>query len=70
MRDLYIAAETAVLSGQSFEVAGRRLTRADLAEIREGRKEWERRASDEAAVAAGQPRGVQYAAADFSGRCR
>jgi hypothetical protein len=68
MRDLYIAAETAVLSGQSFEFNGRRLTRADLAEIRDGRREWEQRCQDEAAAAAGRRGPLRYSVADFSGR--
>jgi hypothetical protein len=36
----YMAAETAVLSGQSYSIAGRQLTRANLAEIREGLLFW------------------------------
>lgn len=32
--DAYIAAEIAVLSGQEYEIAGRRLRRPDLGEIR------------------------------------
>lgn len=39
----YLAAETAVLSGQSYEIANRRLTRADLATIQEGIKIWSTR---------------------------
>lgn len=38
--DAYLAAETAVLSGQSYEIAGRKLTRADLGAIQEGVKIW------------------------------
>lgn len=41
----YLAAETAVLSGQSYEIAGRRLTRADLAAIQAGIKMWDERAA-------------------------
>jgi hypothetical protein len=48
MRDLYIAAEKAVLRGQSFSMGGRTLTMADLEKIRAGRKEWEARVADEA----------------------
>ena len=36
----YLAAETAVLSGQAYSIAGRSLTRADLSAIREGVKYW------------------------------
>lgn len=68
MRDAYIAAEAAVLLGQSFELAGRKLTRVDLAEIREGRKEWEQRVRDENAVAAGRRGPMRYAVAGFTDR--
>lgn len=40
---LYLAAEAAVLSSQSYEIAGRRLTRANLAEIRAGVEVWQSR---------------------------
>jgi hypothetical protein len=40
----YLAAETAVLSGQSYEINGRRLTRADLTAIQAGIKLWNQRA--------------------------
>lgn len=36
----YLAAETAVLSGQEYSIGSRRLKRADLAEIREGINYW------------------------------
>lgn len=38
--DAYLAAELAVLSGQEYEIAGRRLKRADLKEIRAGIEHW------------------------------
>lgn len=41
--DAYLAAETAVLSGQSYEIAGRRLTRANLGDIQAGIKMWSER---------------------------
>lgn len=41
--DAYLAAETAVLSGQRYEIAGRMLQRADLAEIRKGVDVWNAR---------------------------
>ena len=41
--DAYMAAETAVLSGQSYEIAGRKLSRANLAEIRTGVDLWNSR---------------------------
>lgn len=68
MRDAYIAAELAVLNGQSFQIAGRVLTRANLAEIRAGRAEWERKARDEATAAAGRRGPLRYSTADFTGR--
>ncbi len=40
----YLAAETAVLGGQSYEINGRKLTRANLAEIQQGIKTWNQRA--------------------------
>jgi len=40
---LYLAAEDAVLTGQSYEISGRRLTRANLAEIRAGTDHWQSR---------------------------
>lgn len=41
--DAYLAAETAVLSGQSYEIAGRKLTRANLEQIQAGIKIWNER---------------------------
>lgn len=40
---LYLAAEEKVLSGQSYEIAGRKLTRADLATIQAGITTWDTR---------------------------
>ena len=37
---LYLTAEEKVLSGQSYELLGRRLTRANLADIQLGIKTW------------------------------
>lgn len=65
MRDLYIAAEAAVLKGQTFRFGDRQLTRADLAQIIAGRKEWERRVANESATANSGTPGV--AIADFAG---
>ena len=42
----YLEAETKVLSGQSYELHGRRLTRANLAEIQAGIETWDRRVKD------------------------
>ena len=41
--DAYLAAETAVLGGQSYEIAGRKLTRANLSEIQAGIEIWNNR---------------------------
>lgn len=37
----YLAAESAALTNQSYTIAGRSLTRADLSEIREGITYWD-----------------------------
>jgi hypothetical protein len=39
----YLEAETAVLSGQKYEIAGRMLMRANLAEIQQGIVTWNSR---------------------------
>lgn len=41
--DAYMAAERAVLAGQSYEIAGRRMTRADLKAIQDGIRTWNER---------------------------
>jgi hypothetical protein len=41
MLSAYIAAEQAALRGQSYALNGQMVTRADLAEIRKGRAEWQ-----------------------------
>lgn len=38
--DSYLAAETAALANQSYEIAGRKFTRADLTAIRDGIQYW------------------------------
>lgn len=42
MYDLYLAAEKKILSGQSYTVGPRTLTRADLKEVVRERKAWKR----------------------------
>ena len=42
----YVAAETKVLQGQAYEISGRRLTRANLAEIRDGMDFWDRKVKE------------------------
>lgn len=54
----YLAAETAVLAGQSYEIAGRSLRRADLAEIQQGIKIWDDRCKTLASKASGKSRAV------------
>lgn len=41
--DLYLAAEAQVLANQSYEIAGRKLTRANLQEIQQGIETWDAR---------------------------
>lgn len=55
MLALYIQAESAVLSGQEFTLGDRRLRRADLAEIRAGRQEWQAKVNSEQARGARAP---------------
>lgn len=52
----YLAAETAVLKSQRYEVAGRMLTRADLKEIRFGIEVWDARVKNLSRRAAGRSR--------------
>jgi len=62
----YIAAEQAVLSGQSYGWGDRNLTLANLAEIRSGRREWQAKVDAEAAASAGRG-GPRHSLANFSG---
>ena len=59
----YIAAELAVLQGQTYRFGERQLTRADLAEIRVGRKEWQAKVDR----SAHSGRRARWANADFGG---
>jgi hypothetical protein len=43
----YLAAEVTILGGQMYRWGDRQLTRADLAEVRAGRQEWERKVAAE-----------------------
>ena len=52
----YMAAETAVLGGQEYSIAGRRLRRADLVEIRAGIREWDAKVKELSNSAAGRAR--------------
>lgn len=53
MLEKYIDAELAVLDGRSITFGGRTLTMVDLAQIRTGRQEWERRVNAETQAAQG-----------------
>lgn len=64
MLDFYIDAEVAVLSGQTVRLGDRQLSRADLAEIRNGRKEWQALVLRGDAASA---RRARWANADFGG---
>ena len=52
--DAYLAAETAVLSGQRYEIEGRMLQRANLAEIQTGIDIWDQRVKRLSARAGGR----------------
>ena len=56
--DAYLAAETAVLAGQKYEIAGRVLQRADLAQIQAGIELWNHRVEALAARASGSRRAI------------
>lgn len=58
----YLAAESAVLLGKQATIGGRSFSYENLAEIRDGRKEWEQRVAAENATAAGAPTfgGIRY----------
>lgn len=54
----YLAAEENVLLNQSYEISGRKLTRANLAEIQTGIKMWNDRVKDLSEKAAGRNRSL------------
>lgn len=56
--DAYLAAETAVLSGQSYTIGGRSLTRADLKAIQSGITLWNQRVQELSARSSGRGRAV------------
>lgn len=55
----YLTAEAAILEGKEARLGDRWLRMEDLAEVRKGRTEWERRVAAETASAAGAP-SVQF----------
>jgi hypothetical protein len=66
----YLAAETAILAGQTVrfrDASGneRLLTRANLIEVQQGRREWERKVGVEKQLAAGGG-SIRYQTPDFS----
>ncbi len=58
MLERYLAAEQAILEGKSVSFSGRNLTFENLAEIREGRKEWEARVRAEQTPQANKSRQI------------
>lgn len=52
----YLAAETKVLAGQSVEIDGQKLQRADLAMIQQGIDTWDARVKTLSQAASGQSR--------------
>lgn len=61
----YLDAEAKILTGQSVSFNGRTLTRADLDEIKKGRREWERKVAAENNQSKGLY-GPRHMTADFS----
>ena len=56
MYDAYVAAEKAILSGQSYTIGGRQLTRANLKEVQDGRAYWSRQLQLVASTESNKPR--------------
>lgn len=56
--DKYLAAETAVLAGQAYEIAGRMLRRADLSSIQAGITLWSDRVAQLQSKANGGRRSI------------
>lgn len=44
--DAYLAAETAILNGQEYQIGGRRLKRANLSDVQAGIALWNQRVQD------------------------
>jgi hypothetical protein len=55
--DLWLAASTAVAASQSYEIAGRKLTRADAATIRDQVEFWDAKVQK---LSAGNSRRIRY----------
>lgn len=56
--DQYLAAEEAILAGQSYKIGERQLNRANLAEVQAGIKIWDQRVTEKAAGASGRSRAI------------
>lgn len=56
--DEYLAAEAAVLAGQSYKIGEREMRRANLAEIQAGIKIWDARVAEKAAISTGGKRSI------------
>ncbi len=63
----YLAAEVAVLTGKTVQFNGRTHTHEDLAEIRKGRIEWERRVASESGGRGPTMGGLSFSVARFDG---
>lgn len=61
MVERYLDAEMALLEGKTVQFGGRTLTMENLGQIRDGRKEWERRAALESHADHGGGRGYSLA---------
>lgn len=55
---LYLAAEESILLNQSYEISGRKLTRANLAEVHQGIKTWNERVKDLSEKSSGRNRSL------------
>lgn len=62
----YLAAELAVLKGQTYRIGDLTLTRSNLNEIVAARKEWERKVNVEVAKANGQKGPLSVYESDFN----
>lgn len=69
IRDLYIAAELAVLEGKETRIGDKSFRLEDLSEIRRGRQEWEARVAAESAPAGPANGGLGVMLASFGGGC-
>lgn len=65
MLQKYLDAESAILAGQTVKFGERLLTRANLAEVQQGRREWQRAVNQEFSVQQGGG-SLRFRTADFS----